>query len=407
MEDARLIVNHVWTVNSRLVNDFNASYARFSQFFPLSGIAQSYPTLGILDLGGFIIGPNSSLPQSRVFNEYLLGDAVTWTGGRYTVKWGGQYYWFIAPSDFLQEQRGQYGYNTLNQLVNDQVPNFPGFSLQGVGNGFFSGNSKNFNLFVQDDIKVNRRLTLNVGLRYDFFGNPAGAKLNALNSIASLPGTPLVFNVPKQDWNNVGPRLGFAWDPTGAGTWAVRGGAGVVYDEIPWGFYSNAVPVELQAILTPSSACLGIFGAVPAWCATGSGFLANGAMNVNFVPPTTVATTRALTTQMMADAKDPKVFSWSLDVQRELSRNTSLDVRYLGSRALELPVQLELNSMTPFDVGAQPLPTYIQASAIPITVPATAPTLAQFQSLEGLRYAAQGFTGGFATEAAPVELEHL
>ena len=72
----------------------------------------------------------------------------------------------------------------------------------------------------QDDIHVSRRVTLNLGIRYDFFGNPAGAKLNALNSIASVPGTPLVFNVPKQDWrNNVGPRIGFAWDPTGSGKW--------------------------------------------------------------------------------------------------------------------------------------------------------------------------------------------
>ena len=60
---------------------------------------------------------------------------------------------------------------------------------------------------------MSRRVTVNLGIRYDFFGNPAGAKLNALNSIASVPGTPLVFNVPKQDWNNVGPRDRFCLGP--------------------------------------------------------------------------------------------------------------------------------------------------------------------------------------------------
>ena len=400
-DDSRVIVNHVWTKGA-WVNDFKFSYARFSQFFPLSGIAQNYPNLFIQDLGGIFIGPSSSLPTQRVFNEYLFSNVVTRTLARQTLAWGGEYYWYVAPSVFLQDQRGQYGYASLSQLINDQVPSVSGASLQGVGNGYFSDNSKNFGLFFQDDIHVSRRVTLNLGIRYDFFGNPAGAKLNALNSIASVPGTPLVFNVPKQDWNNVGPRIGFAWDPTGSGKWSVRGGGAVVYDVIPWNFYSNGLPAEVQAILTPGLACANIFGVPPSWCATDNGFLAGGAMKLNFVAPNSAATARALTTQTMSDAKDPKVFSWSLEVQHEIFRNTSLELRYLGTRGLELPVQLQLNSETAFENGAQPLPTYIHASDIPSTVPATAPTLAQFLSSRTLRYAAQGFTGGFITEEAPI-----
>src|SRR6202022_2601700 len=198
-------------------------------------------------------------------------DAVTRTAGRHTLKAGGQYYWFISPSDFLQNSRGQYGYSSLNELVNDRIPSKPNFTLQGLGSGFFSGNSRNFNFYFQDDIKVNSRLTLNLGIRYDFFGNPAGAKANALNAIASVPGTPLVFRVPKEDWNNIGPRVGFAWDPTGSGKWAVRGGASVAYDVIPWNFYTNANPIQLQVVFTsPAAACAGTFGTPPAWCPAGT-----------------------------------------------------------------------------------------------------------------------------------------
>jgi hypothetical protein len=125
-------------------------------------------------------------------------------------------------------------------------------------------------------------------------------------------------------------------------------------------------------------------------------------MHLTFVAPNSAAIARALTTQTMSDARDPKVFSWSLGVQREIFNNTSLELRYIGTRALELPVQFQLNSITPFEQGAQPLPTYIHATDIPATVPAGAPTLAQFLSLRGLRYAAQGFTGGFITEEAPI-----
>ena len=404
----RLILDDTWPVTPRLANDFEVSSSRFSQFFPLSGAAATYPTLVIADLGSMTIGPNTSIPQHRVFNEYLFGDSVSWTTGRHAVKFGGRYFWYVAPADFLQFQRGFYGYSSLSQLMNDSVPT-AGF--QGVGNGFFSGNSNGFALFVQDDIKVTTHLTASLGLRYDFFGNPADVKLNALNAVASLPGTPLIFNAPKQDWNNIGPRLGLAWDPTGSGKWAVRAGAGVVYDPVPWSFYVNGVPAQRQvlpSIQLPSTplVCFGTFGPPPAWCPTLSGFWANGAMNINFVPPSTTASARAQTSQMMSDAKAAKVFSWTLGVQGEIWPNTSVEIRYLGTRALELPVQLQLNSITAFQNGAQPLPTYIHASDIPATVAANAPTLAQFDALLGVgvlsRYGAQGFTGGAVTLAAPV-----
>jgi outer membrane receptor protein involved in Fe transport len=403
-DNRRVIINHVWTATSRLLNDFRTSYARFSQLFPLSGVAQTYPTLTVDDLAGIQIGPNQNLPQHRLYNEYLLGDTLSWTMGRHSFKTGGQYFWFISPSVFLQNERGQDGYQSLQQLILDQFPGKPNFTLQGVGNGFFEGNSKNFNLFLQDDLKVNERLTLNLGIRYDFFGNPSGAKLNALNSVASLPGTPLVFNVPKQDWNNVGPRLGFAWSPTKSGNWSVRGGAGISYDVIPWNFYTNSLPIQLQVVLTSrTAACAGTFGPPAAWCAlpAGDGFLADGGMKINFVPLNTVKDSRAQTAQIMPDAKAPKVFSWSLSVERQLSANSMIELRYLGTRALELPVQLQLNSISPFELGALPLPTYIQASSVPANVPASAPTLALFTAAETRRYAAQGFTGGAITDIGP------
>ncbi len=397
----RVIVNHVWTVTPHVVNAFKASFSRFSEFFSLSGIAQDYPNLLIGNLASTTIGPNTALPQHRLYNRYLLGDAVTWImRERHTLKAGGQYYWFTSPAVFLQLERDFYAYSSLEHLINDQVPFF---GFQGVGNGSFSGNSRNFGLFIQDDIKINPRLTLNLGLRYDFFGNPTDTRLNALNAIANLPGTPLVFQIPKQDWNNWDPRAGFAWDPTGSGEWVVRGGAAVVYDAIPWNFYSNSLPIQVQALLqSPAAACLGTFGPPPSWCTTGTGFIANGGMKVNFMPPNTMEGARAQTAVIMADAKAPKVFSWSLAVQRDIFRNTSLEMRYLGTRALELPVQLRLNSITPFERGAQPLPTYVHMSDAPSTVPATAPTLTQFLASRGLRYASQGFTGGFLTTAAPV-----
>ena len=403
-DNRRVIVNHVWTVSSTLLNDFRGSFARYSQFFPLVGVAQNYPTLFVDDLPNTTIGPNGNLPQHRLYNEYLLGDTITKTKGRHTLKWGGEFYWFTSPSVFLSNERGQYDYAHLSDLVNDLAPRSNNVTLQGIGNAFFAGNSRDFNLFIQDDVKVTPRLTLNLGLRYDFFGNAADMNSNALNSIADLPGSPLVFHNPKSDWNNVGPRIGFAWDPTGSGKWSIRGGGAVSYDVIPWNFYVNALPVERDVVLNPSTACAGSFSAPPAWCTNGGkGFLANGAMKATFIPPNTQAFARAQTANLIPDAVSPKVFSWSLSVQREVMRNTSVEVRYLGTRALELPLQLQLNSITAFQNGATPLPTYIHDSDRPATVPLTAPSLAQFNALIGTgahrRYGPQGFLGVITDEA--------
>ena len=92
---------------------------------------------------------------------------------------------------------------------------------------------------------------------------------------------------------------------------------------------------------------------------------------------------RNQTAQIMEDSKAPKVFSWSLEVEREIFKNTSVELRYLGTRGLELPVQLQLNSISAFQNGALPLPTYIHAADIPSSIATTAPTLAQFNALIG------------------------
>jgi hypothetical protein len=82
---------------------------------------------------------------------------------------GGDYRWITSPSVFLQNERGQYAFASLNELISDLVPSNANATLQGIGDGSFAGNSKNYAMYIQDDIKVTPRLTINLGLRYEFF----------------------------------------------------------------------------------------------------------------------------------------------------------------------------------------------------------------------------------------------
>jgi len=157
--------------------------------------------------------------------------------------------------------------------------------------------------FVQDDIKVSSRLTLNLGVRYEYWTNPVGSNTQALNAISNVPGV-ITFGKPKTDMNNIGPRVGFAYDPTGSGKTAIRGGFGISYDVKFQNFASITLPPQLASEMNPDSACA--LATPPAWCASwlaagkapgsGTSFLASGGLPT-VLPPTvfTKAGAQALT----------------------------------------------------------------------------------------------------------------
>lgn len=255
------------------------------------------------------------------------------------------------------------------------------------------------------------RLTLNLGLRYEYNGIPRDENLQALNAIANDPSVGLIFRKPKPDKNNFMPRIGFAWDPTGHGKWAVRGGAGVAFDVVPNNFAINSLPPQLQTEQNPVLTCA--LAGAPQWCmnfnsnnptnpAQGQGFLQFGGLLQVNVPPVTAADAAAATQSFIPDAVAPKVFTWSLGVQHELFRNSSLEVRYVGTRSLELPVQQRLNSASAFDPkapggGITPLPTYMNASDVPGVVTAPVSTLATFDAFNPQPLSGQGFFGSVTT----------
>jgi hypothetical protein len=394
-DNKKVTLSDIWVLNNTTVNEFRASYSRFISAALLEGIASTYPNVEITGGLGVQIGAPSNFPQGRTMNQYQLVEQFNRIRGRHSFKAGAEVRWYTGVSDFLQNSRGIYYYSNIANLLMDQVP--ANDQLQGIGSGVVSLNARNLAMFVQDDIKLLKRLTVNVGVRYEYYGNPAGAANQERNSVSDLPGTPLVFHTPKTDKNNFAPRLGFAWDMLGNGKWALRGGFGMAYDVAPFNFHMNGQPPQQQTILRAAAACAGRFSTAPSWCASyladglGSNFLAGAAMKLTYRPPTDQSTARSMTNQLMVDARFPKVFNWSLGLQHELVKDTTIEVRYLGTRALFLPVQIQLNSQTALERGASTLPTYFSASQVPATMPASAPTLAQFLAARGRPYAAQGF----------------
>ena len=394
LRNRKIGFNDVWSITPSVVNDLRLQYSYFAEIFanPCT-VCPSDVTFA--DLGNSTIGPGDVQTQKQ--NTYQIVDNFSWAHGKHTFKFGGQYTHFIYPQFFLPRSNGDYEYNTLDEFVNDLLPGQQGKTLRNAGSGSFNGNQSLFAGFAQDDIKVTPRLTLNLGVRYEYWTNPAGDSLQQLNAISNVPGV-VTFGVPKTDKNNIAPRVGFAYDPTGSGKTSIRGGFGIAYDVKFQNFASITLPPQVQSEMNPTSACA--LPTPPSWCSTpnNAGFLAGGGLPAILTPPTTQAAARSLTTSFIDDTVMPKILTWSLGVQRELHRDSILEVRYLGTRGLSLPVQFRRNHISYFDAGGAPLPVFLSASSVPATYTATTPTDEPYYNFNSNTYAQYGFHGNVTAD---------
>jgi hypothetical protein len=370
LDSRKFIFTHDWNLRDRLLNTLRVSFGRFVQAYTVPARFANFPNVEIDSLG-INAGPFSQGPQSYVQNSYQVLDSLSVVHGRHIFKFGPEFRRWIAPTNFLPRSRGEWDYGNLQTLVNDLVPNGINGAFRGAGSGLFNGNQQAWYGYFLDDWQVSPSFTLNMGLRYEWNSNAAGVKSQALNAAASLPGV-FEFREPKTDRDNFMPRVGFAWNLPGSAATVLRGGFGVSYDVTPQNFAILGLPPQLQTQQDPGLTCS--LAPRPAWCASylantgGAGFLAGGGLLAVNVPPVTQAAARAATQGIILDTVQPRVLTWTLSVERELARDTSLELRYLGTRSDNLIMQARINTTNAFDAGMQPLPTYLNPAQIPAVI---------------------------------------
>jgi hypothetical protein len=374
-----------------VVNELRLGYNRFSNDTPAGNFQfpglDAFPNLQFADLNGLSIGPDTFAPQSQIQNTYQLNDNVTWTRGRHTLQFGFDGRRSIAPSVFVQRERGDYQYSTLDLYLHDITPDQ--VAQRTLGNPTYYGNDWRLYGYVNDTFRYRPNFTINLGLRYEYTTPPLSAQTQSLNSISNVPGV-LVFNNPQAQKTNFAPRVGLVWSPGKSGTTSIRAGFGMAYDVI----YDNvgilAVPPQFATTVEVSGA------GTPNFLATG------GIKQTAQGDVLTAAEARAATSSYLPDQKLPYSIQWNLGIQHVFAKDFTFEGRYLGTRGVHLNVQSRINKLAPV-TPTNSLPTYLQMPS-QATLDALPLTLSGLLSISNLvpKYANAGFTNGALVEDSPI-----
>lgn len=294
------------------------------------------------------IGPNNNSPASVIQNTYQLVNNLSWNKGRHDLKFGVDLRSQIFASTYVPRGRGDYQWTSLEGYLNDTIPNF--IAQRNVGGKVYSGNTPAYYGFVNDNFRFRPNLTFNIGVRYEFNGVSKSMKEFDLNKLADVPGV-LTFQAPRSTRNNWGPRVGFAWSPGRSGKTSIRGGFGIAYDQ----WFDN---IGTQARPPQANANVDLTGN------PGTGFLARGGIPATArAAALTPAQARAATSYWLDPVqKLPYAITMNLGVQRSFAKDYTVEARYVGTKAVHLIMQGQLNRNSLVTENFN-LPTYLERPA--------------------------------------------
>lgn len=343
-------IQEVHTFAPTLLNEFRLGFHRNTSItdtgnFQFPGL-DVFPNIQIAELN-LQIGPDPNGPQFAIQNVYQAIDNVSWTKGNHDFKFGTEFRKYISPQQFTQRSRGDYDYSNLNLFMQDLSPDQLG--ERSTGNSNYYGDQIGFYWFANDNWKVRRNLSLNLGLRYEYTTVPFTERLQTLNKIADAPGV-MTFGEPQYPKNAFAPRVGFAYTPGISQNTVVRGGISMGYDVLYDNIGILSLPPEFGSTID-----VDVTNQTP-------NFLANGGIPPGGSGLTTFASAadaRANTSNhVIENIKLPTAIEWTLGVQHSFGSAYSVEVRYVGTHAYHLNVQEQINRgarVTPSSF----LPTYL------------------------------------------------
>jgi len=238
--DFNLTVQHDTIISDRDFNEARFQYARRGLHFGFSQLPGG-SNIGVNIPGVAYFGREPYSTVDRIERRTEFTDLITIIRGRHTFKFGGDFNLVQLRSSKAQifelDFGGVVNFGGLNPF-GSSLPGTTGLQsyglgvpttyIQGIGNSKQPLDNIPMGFFAQDQWKVNRKLTLNYGVRYDVELSPLFSPATAVNAAAEKA-LGVVEGIPR-DYNNVAPRFGLAFDPTGSGKTVIRAGFGLFYD---------------------------------------------------------------------------------------------------------------------------------------------------------------------------------
>jgi hypothetical protein len=378
-------VDSYGAINSVLTNAIAGSPAFTNALTNLTTYQDPYGRAPNITFGSGAAGlTNTNAPYFERNKDKNIFDNLSIQHGNHTIRTGLTAMWMTKTEN---GDAGAATFTFSDHTAKGGDPEFANFLL-GQADGYTQASKDttpylhyvNFEAYVQDDWKVTRRLTLNLGVRYSYFpsaadsnntlvnfdpnvfnpanapaidpatgkmvaGNaatyanglifPTGAACAAAQAIGSLVTcSPYGSKVNPGANNNWGPRLGLAYDPFGDGKWAIRAGYGIFYDRTLNGIWENNAfndppLVQTSTINNNGSTSQNLFDNVQ-----------NGTSGLTPLGPSTLTATGTPT------FKVPSYQDYNLSVQHEVMRNTVLEVGYVGTKGVHLLGDVNINQPT-------------------------------------------------------------
>lgn len=277
---------------------------------------------GAIDIGGMKrFGPQSSANLRLVQNVFSVSNDLVHTRGRHTLKAGGLIERYqdnmVNPTFSL----GIYRFANLNTFLRATPTTFIGLTPEAQFDRYWRFTL--FGFYVQNDFQVTPQLTLNGGLRYEFHTLP-GDIYERDSALPDLTGSEPVTGqlYENSSYKNISPRGGFAWDVSGDGRTAVRGGYGLYFNN---NSHQNLIVTVTNPPATPRPVIISpTFPSPP--------FNRAGAISIR---------------PMQWDLAVPRVHVFNINVQREIWARTAVTLGYAGSRGRHLLRSSDVNTAQP------------------------------------------------------------
>lgn len=366
-------LSYVKVISDNKVNEARLGWNRFVEgFFPQdstfnpasigldTGVTSSFEFgLPKISVGGFSpIGATGSVPRDRVDSNWHFIDNYSWKSGRHDMKFGYEFRRTTIAQIIEPNFRGSLTFDDLSAFL--QGTPSKGSQAQGSTGRHTAENSHG--LYAQDSFRWTRNLTVNLGVRWDYFGeikekNGLFFRFDPANGGSTVrvgsPGGP--SDLYNHDYNNFAPRLALVYDLTGNGKTVVRAGWGMFYDAFSQDIFQGHVPFNCTF-------CPG-----PAYGNTGPGAVQLGSAVAQIVSGQPVFGGFAADNEFFAadpNIRTPYVQNFNLNVEQSFGKAV-LQVGYVGSKGTKLFRFRDINQPSSAQITAADLANGIQSFSVP------------------------------------------